>query len=100
MLKILGKSTSINVRKVLWTCHELGLDYSHEEYGGDFKSTTTEEFKALNPNSLVPVIIDDEYVLWESILFAVILRAEKGATICYRSRHAKEPKSSSGWTGS
>ena len=27
MLKILGKTTSINVRKVLWTCEEAGLDY-------------------------------------------------------------------------
>ncbi|MDU1092467.1 MAG: glutathione S-transferase, partial [Leclercia adecarboxylata] len=24
MLKILGKTTSINVRKVLWTCEEIG----------------------------------------------------------------------------
>jgi len=27
MLQILGKSTSINVRKVLWLCEELGLAY-------------------------------------------------------------------------
>ena len=78
MLKILGKSTSINVRKVLWTCHELGLDYSHEEYGGDFKSTQTAEFKALNPNSLVPVIIDDEFVLWESNTICRYLVAKEG----------------------
>jgi glutathione S-transferase len=26
-LKILGKASSINVRKVLWTCEELGLSY-------------------------------------------------------------------------
>lgn len=78
MLQILGKSSSINVRKVLWTCHELGLDYSHDEYGGDFKSTTTAEFRALNPNSLVPVIIDDEYVLWESNTICRYLAAKAG----------------------
>lgn len=25
-LKILGRTSSINVRKVLWTCQELGID--------------------------------------------------------------------------
>lgn len=76
MLKILGKSSSINVRKVLWTCHELGIDYSQEEFGGEFQSTTTPEFKALNPNSLVPVIIDDEFVLWESNVICRYLAAK------------------------
>lgn len=66
MLKILGKSSSINVRKVLWTCEELNISYAHEEWGLGFKSTETSEFKALNPNATVPVIIDDGFVLWES----------------------------------
>jgi len=26
-LRILGKASSINVRKVLWTCEEIGIDY-------------------------------------------------------------------------
>ncbi|VEB39867.1 Uncharacterised protein [Chromobacterium violaceum] len=33
MLRILGRSSSINVRKVLWTCHEIGLDYEREDWG-------------------------------------------------------------------
>jgi glutathione S-transferase len=33
MLKILGKTSSINVRKVLWTCAELGLAYEQEDWG-------------------------------------------------------------------
>jgi glutathione S-transferase len=66
MLKILGKSSSINVRKVLWTCEELQLNYQHEEWGSGFNSTETAAFKALNPNALVPVLIDGDFVLWES----------------------------------
>jgi glutathione S-transferase len=66
MLKILGKKTSINVRKVLWTCEEAGIDYVQEDYGSGFASTETPEFKALNPNAMVPVIIDEGFVLWES----------------------------------
>jgi len=66
MLKILGKSSSINVRKVLWTCSELNLSYEQEEWGSGFQSTDTDAFKALNPNALVPVLLDGDFVLWES----------------------------------
>lgn len=57
MLRILGKSTSINVRKVLWTCDELGLAYEQRESGPQLSA---------NPNGLVPVIVDGDFVLWES----------------------------------
>jgi glutathione S-transferase len=78
MLKILGKSSSINVRKVLWTCHELGLDHTQEEYGSGFQSTDTAEFKALNPNGLVPVLLDADFVLWESNTICRYLAAREG----------------------
>jgi len=35
MIKLLGRSSSINVRKVLWTLAELGAQYEHEEWGND-----------------------------------------------------------------
>lgn len=66
MLTILGKRSSINVRKVLWTCEEIGLAYQQEDYGSGFKPLDTPEFQRLNPNSLVPVLLDDDFVLWES----------------------------------
>lgn len=66
MLRILGKSSSINVRKVLWLCAELDLPYEQEEWGTGFRSTLVPEFLALNPNAMVPVICDGEFVLWES----------------------------------
>ncbi|PMS15721.1 glutathione S-transferase [Trinickia dabaoshanensis] len=66
MLKILGKASSINVRKVLWTCAELNLRFEREDWGTGFRSTQTPEFLSLNPNGLVPVLKDDDLVLWES----------------------------------
>lgn len=66
MINILGKTTSINVRKVLWTCEEAGLEYQQEDYGSGFASTETDAFRALNPNAMVPVLIDGDFVLWES----------------------------------
>ena len=66
MLQILGKPTSINVRKVLWTCVELDLPHTLAPHGIGFQPTDTPEFLALNPNGLVPVLRDGDFVLWES----------------------------------
>ena len=66
MLQILGKTPSINVRKVLWTCDELSLDYTREDWGLGFKSTQDPAFLKLNPAGLVPVLIDGDFVLRES----------------------------------
>ena len=67
MMKILGKAASINVRKVLWTCAELDLAYEREDWGIGFRSTDEPGYRALNPNGLVPVIVEDDgFVLWES----------------------------------
>lgn len=57
-LKILGRASSINVRKVLWTCDELGVSYEREDWGSGFASTQSPEFLQLNPNAQVPVLIE------------------------------------------
>jgi glutathione S-transferase len=57
-LKVLGRATSINVRKVLWTCAELDLPFEHVE--------TDARLLARNPNAKIPVIQDGDFVLWES----------------------------------
>ena len=80
MLKILGKAASINVRKVLWTCAELGIDFDREDWGAGFQSTAQSNFVALNPNSMVPVIIDGDFVLWESNTICRYLCNKTGET--------------------
>lgn len=80
MLQILGKETSINVRKVLWVCAELDLAYRHEQWGTGFRSTEIPEFLALNPNALVPVIRDGDFVMWESNAICRYLAAKHGRT--------------------
>ena len=67
MLKILGRVTSINVRKALWVLDELGVPYAREDWGLPLRDPKVPEFLALNPNGQVPVLIEDGFVLWESI---------------------------------
>jgi glutathione S-transferase len=78
MLKILGRVSSINVRKVLWTCAEIGLPFEREDWGAGFRPTQDPAFTALNPNALVPVVIDENFVLWESNTICRWLAAEHG----------------------
>lgn len=65
-MQILGRTSSINVRKVLWTCDEIGLTYEREDWGAGFQATSAPEFLALNPNAQIPVIRDGDFIMWES----------------------------------
>lgn len=65
-VKLLGRSSSINVRKVLWTLTELGIKYQHEEWGTEALPLRSAAFLALNPNAMVPVLQHEGHTLWES----------------------------------
>jgi glutathione S-transferase len=43
-LKILGRVTSINVRKVLWAAGEMGLAYEREDWGMPIRDPKVPEF--------------------------------------------------------
>jgi glutathione S-transferase len=45
---------------------ELGTPYTREDYGRQFENTQTAEYKALNPTSKVPTLVDGSTVIWES----------------------------------
>ncbi|MFG6441868.1 glutathione S-transferase family protein [Roseateles sp. LKC17W] len=79
-MKLLGRLTSLNVRKVTWTAALLGLDLPREDWGTGFQSTQQPEYLALNPNGLIPVLVDGDFVLWESNSICRYLAAKLGAT--------------------
>ncbi len=66
MLKIYGRPNSINVRKVLWLCEEIGLPYERTDWGRDYRPTTDPEFMSVSIFGAVPVIDDDGFILRES----------------------------------
>ena len=66
MLKLWGRTNSINVQKVLWTLTEIGLPYERVDAGLSFGGVNEPWYRAMNPNGRVPTIDDDGFVLWES----------------------------------
>ena len=66
MLKLLGRQTSGNVQKVLFALEEMKVPYAREDYGRQFNNTATPEYKAMNPTSKVPTLVDGKTVIWES----------------------------------
>lgn len=79
MLKIWGRKNSSNVRKALWCAEELGLPYESLDAGGAFGVVDTPEYRAKNPNKLVPMIEDGDFVLWESNAIVRYLTAKHAA---------------------
>lgn len=79
MLKIWGRTNSVNVKKALWCAEELGLKYERVDAGMQFGVVNTPEYRKLNPNGLVPTLEDDGFVLWESHSIVRYLAARYGA---------------------
>jgi glutathione S-transferase len=71
-LRIIGKSTSINVRKVLWLCEEISLKIERQD-------GTPQDIRSLNPNGMVPVLRDGEFTMWESNAICRYLATTRGA---------------------
>lgn len=66
MLRIWGRLSSINVRKVVLAARWLGIACERTDAGHEFGIVKTPEYLARNPNGLVPLIEDDGFTLWES----------------------------------
>jgi glutathione S-transferase len=79
-VRLLGRLSSINVRKAAWACDEAGLAFEQEDWGTGFRSTREPEFLALNPNALIPVLVDGQTVLWESNTIVRYLAGKAGRT--------------------
>jgi len=88
-LKVLGRSTSINVRKVLWMLGELGLSAEREDWGKPVRDPRVPEFMALNPNAQVPVLIEDGFVLWESHAILRYLSESRGGALLPADRRER-----------
>jgi glutathione S-transferase len=84
VLKIYGRKNSSNVQKVLWCCGEIGLTYERIDMGREFGGNRDAPYLAMNPNGLVPTIVEDDgFTLWESNTIIRYLSKRYGASGFY-----------------
>lgn len=79
-----GRLNSANVQKVLWCLDDLRINHQTIPAGGADSQLDTQEFFALNPNRLVPVLVDEGVALWESNVIVRYLCRRYGAGFAYR----------------
>ncbi len=65
-LKIWGRISSLNVRKVVWAAQALGLPFERLDAGLRYGVVQTPAYLQQNPNALVPLLQDGDFSLWES----------------------------------
>lgn len=63
---IWGRINSVNVQKVVWMAGECGVAFERRDAGMQFGINSTPEFKAKNPNALIPLLEDGDVSVWES----------------------------------
>ena len=78
MLHLWGRLSSINVRKVVLCAQVLGIDLPRSDAGLAFGVVDTPDFRAANPNGLVPLLRDGDFTLWESNAIVRYLCAREG----------------------
>jgi glutathione S-transferase len=71
-LKIYGIARTRAFR-ALWIASELGLEYEHLPIEIGDAGARTPEFLAINPNGRLPVIVDGDFVLFESLAITLYL---------------------------
>ena len=76
-LTIYGSARSRTMR-TLWAASELGLDYAHVPHEWNSPALKSPEFLALNPAGAIPLIVDGEVVVAESLAINLYLARRYG----------------------
>jgi glutathione S-transferase len=69
--------------RALWVAMELGLDFEHLPIEIGDAGAKSPEFLAINPNGRLPVIVDDGFVLFESLAITLYLAKKHGFGTLY-----------------
>ena len=78
--------------RALWVAEELGLDYEHIPVEIGDAGAHTPEFLAINPNGRLPAIVDDGFVLFESLAITLYLAKKHSNGGLYPGTLADEAK--------
>jgi glutathione S-transferase len=83
MLKIWGRLSSINVRKVVLAARWMNLDFERVDAGREYGIVQTPDYLGRNPNGLVPLMEDGDFPLWESNVIVRYLCAKRSPGALY-----------------
>ena len=89
MITLYGIAASRTFRP-RWALEELGQAYRHVPTNYATGDTHTAEFLKLNPNGHIPVLVDGETVLWESMAINLYLARAYGSGTLWPSSLADE----------
>jgi glutathione S-transferase len=78
MRRVYGRATSSNVQLVMWTLAELGLKAERLDYGYGHRGLNTEAYGQINPHRKIPVLQEDDLIIWESGAILRYLAARYG----------------------
>ena len=78
--------------RVLWVAMELGLDFEHLPIEIGDAGARSPKFLAINPNGRLPVIVDDGFVLFESLAITLYLAKKHSAGKLYPATLEGEAK--------
>ena len=92
MLVVKGRKTSGNVMKVTWILEELNIPYTQEDVGGKYGKNNEPEYLELNPMGLVPTLIDEDIILWESNTIVRYLAKKHSFDSIYPSNDGERAK--------
>lgn len=80
-MKLYDFAFSPNCRKVRAIAYELGIALEHVHVDLPTGASRTPTFLQINPNGRVPVLVDGDFVLWESTAIMRYLLAKKGGPL-------------------
>jgi glutathione S-transferase len=78
--------------RALWVANEVGIGYEHLPIEIGDAGARTPEFLELNPNGRLPVIVDDGFVLFESLAITLYLAKKHASSKLYPARLEDEAK--------
>jgi glutathione S-transferase len=81
MMKLYGDPGSGSTRRVFAALYHIGVEFEFELIDLFKGDNRTPEFLALNPNGMIPVLVDDDVVLWEASAINLHLTEKFGSDL-------------------
>ncbi len=99
MITLYGSANS-SAGKCIWLLEELNVPYEQKELDMKAKEQKSAWFLKLNPNGKVPVLVDEEFVLWESFAINQYLADKYKPELLGRSLEDRAKNAQWSWWGS